>query len=80
MTLTSFVPDQAPRATMLATLRALLRSPPSSSSTAKAGGQSASKCSSAGTGRKVNILAVTSRSDAACVVLHELFDERIGTS
>jgi vesicle-fusing ATPase len=61
---------------MLSTLRALLRSPPSSGTTAKAGGQSTSKV---GSGKTINILAATSRSDAACVVLHELFDETIGT-
>jgi SpoVK/Ycf46/Vps4 family AAA+-type ATPase len=63
---------------LLATLRALLRSPPSSSSMAKAGGQSESKVSSQGTGKTVHIIASTSRSDAACVTLHELFDETIG--
>jgi vesicle-fusing ATPase len=60
---------------MIATLRALLRSPPASSSTAKAGGQSTSKRSG---GKTIHILAATSRSDAACVTLHELFDETIG--
>lgn len=60
---------------MIATLRALLRSPPASSSTAKAGGQSISK---RGGGKTVHILATTSRSDAACSILHELFDETIG--
>jgi len=60
---------------MLSTLRALLRSPPSSGTTAKAGGQSTSKL---GTGKTINIIASTSRSDAACVVLHELFEETIG--
>lgn len=65
---------------MLATLRALLRTPPpsSSSTVAKAGGQSDSKRSPADTGRTLNVLAATSRSDAACVVLHKLFDETIG--
>ena len=60
---------------MIATLRALLRTPPGSSSTAKAGGQSVSK---RGGGKTVHILAATSRSDAACSILHELFDETIG--
>jgi SpoVK/Ycf46/Vps4 family AAA+-type ATPase len=60
---------------MIATLRALLRSPPASTSTAKAGGQSISK---RGGGRTFHILAATSRSDAACTILHELFDETIG--
>lgn len=59
---------------MIATLRALLRSPPASASTAKAGGQSISKSG----GKTVHILAATSRSDAACSILHELFDETIG--
>lgn len=57
---------------MLATLRALLRSPPPSPRTAKAGGQSRSK-----SGKSLHILATSSRSDAACVILHELFDETI---
>jgi vesicle-fusing ATPase len=60
---------------MIATLRALLRSPPASASTAKAGGQSLSK---RGGGKTVHILGATSRSDAACSILHELFDETIG--
>jgi SpoVK/Ycf46/Vps4 family AAA+-type ATPase len=51
---------------MLATLRALLRSPPAGKSSAPRGG-----------GKTVHILATTSRSDAACVTLHELFDETI---
>lgn len=45
---------------MLATLRALLRSPPSGSGP-----------------KSVTIIATTSRSDAACLTLHELFDETI---
>jgi hypothetical protein len=53
----------------------LLRSPPASASTAKAGGQSISKRSG---GKTVHILAATSRSDAACSILYELFDETIG--
>jgi hypothetical protein len=61
---------------MLATLRALLRSPPTSSSTAKAGGHSKSK--RRGGGKSIHILAATSRSDAACNALHEIFDETIG--
>jgi vesicle-fusing ATPase len=64
---------------LLATLRALLRSPPSSSSTAKAGGQTESRMSAQGGGKTIHILASTSRSDAACATLHELFDETIGT-
>jgi hypothetical protein len=62
---------------MIATLRALLRSPPASSSAAKAGGQSTSKRIG---GKTIHILAATSRSDDACVTLHELFDETIGRS
>ena len=60
---------------MLATLRALLRSPPASASTAKAGGQSESKRKG---GRMISVIATTSRSNAACDTLHELFDETIG--
>ena len=60
---------------MIATLRALLRMPPEGSSTAKAGGQSVSKRKG---GRSMHIIATTSRSDAACVTMHELFDETIG--
>jgi len=60
--------------TMISTLRALLRTPPESSSTAKAGGQSISKNAA---GKTIHILATTSRSDAACVILHELFEETI---
>lgn len=60
---------------MLSTLRALLRSPPPSGSAAKAGGQSSSKI---GKGKTINIIATSSRSDAACVVLQEIFDETIG--
>jgi hypothetical protein len=62
---------------MIATLRALLQSPPASSSAAKAGGQSTSKRIG---GKTIHILAATSRSDDACVILHELFDETIGRS
>ena len=60
---------------MIATLRALLRTPPERSTAAKAGGQSVSKLKS---GRSMHIVATTSRSDAACVTLHELFEETIG--
>lgn len=62
---------------VLATLRALLRLPPANASTAKAGGQSTTK---RGGGKTIHILAATSRSDAACLTLHELFDETIGKS
>jgi len=61
---------------MLAALRALLRSPPMNTSAAKVGGQSESELAR-GVGRTLHILAATSRSDAACVTLHELFDETI---
>ena len=60
---------------MISTLRALLRTPPESSATAKAGGQSMSKDKR---GRSMHIIATTSRSDAACVILHDLFEETIG--
>ena len=60
---------------MLSTLRALLRSPPPGGSTAKVGGQPSAKF---GRGRTINIIAATSRSDAACVVLKEIFDETVG--
>jgi vesicle-fusing ATPase len=62
---------------MIATLRALLRSPPPSATTAKAGGQSISK---KGGAKTIHIIGATSRSDAACMTLHELFDETIGKS
>jgi DNA polymerase III delta prime subunit len=64
---------------MLATLRALLRSPPAGSNTAKAGGHSQTKKTKDGRkrGKTLRILAATSRSDAACVTLHELFDETL---
>jgi SpoVK/Ycf46/Vps4 family AAA+-type ATPase len=61
---------------MIATLRALLRLPSTTSSTAKAGGLSESK--QKGRGKTLHIIAATSRSDAACVTLYELFDETIG--
>ena len=59
---------------MISTLRALLRTPPDTSSTAKAGGQSISK---RGTGRSMHIIATTSRSDAACVTFNEIFEETL---
>ena len=59
---------------MISTLRALLRTPPESSAVAKAGGQSMSNRK---TGRSMHIIATTSRSDAACVTLHELFEETL---
>lgn len=64
---------------MLATLRALLRSPPASQSMAKAGGHSESKRSDS-SGRSLQIIATSSRPDAACNALHDLFDETIGQS
>lgn len=60
---------------MLATLRALLRNPPESSSTAKAGGQSESKGKQSG--RMLQVIGATSRSDAACRALNEIFDETL---
>ena len=66
---------------MLATLRALLRSPPPSAGTsvAKAGGRSDEKRNKDGTQRRktFRVVAATSRTDAACVKLHELFDETL---
>ena len=66
---------------MLATLRALLRSPPPSAGTsaAKAGGQSEAKRDKDGKQRRktFRVVAATSRTDAACVKLHELFDETL---
>jgi len=59
---------------MISTLRALLRTPPESSAVAKAGGQSTSNRKA---GRSMHIIATTSRSDAACVTLHELFEETL---
>ena len=61
---------------MLATLRALLRTPPENFASAKAGGESQSKRSQKG-GKTLRIIAATSRSDAACRVLHEVFDETL---
>ena len=58
---------------MLSTLRALLRTPPPSGDTAKAGGSS----KSANGVKSLHIIACTSRSDAACSVLNEIFDETI---
>lgn len=60
---------------MLATLRALLRTPPSRTSSAQAG---SALSSSVGTGTTLRVLATTSRSDAACNTLHEIFDETVG--
>jgi hypothetical protein len=68
MTLTNYV--------MLATLRALLRTPPETFATAKAGGESQSRRTQKG-GKTLQIIAATSRSDAACRVLNEVFDETL---
>lgn len=67
---------------MLATLRALLRTPPSSTTTAKAGGHSMARNNKDGKQRpkSLRVIATTSRSDAACVTLHELFDETLVVS
>ncbi|KAL9184351.1 hypothetical protein ACHAXT_002437 [Thalassiosira profunda] len=59
--------------TMLSTLRALIRTPPPSSTAAKAGGQSKSGTS----GKTLHIIATSSRPDAACKVLNEIFEETI---
>lgn len=57
---------------MISTLRALLRTPPDTSTAAKAGGQSTGTRKG---GKTLHIIAATSRTDAACSVLHELFEE-----
>jgi SpoVK/Ycf46/Vps4 family AAA+-type ATPase len=59
---------------MLSTLRALLRTPPPSTNVAKAGGQS--KLTN-GRGKTLQIIATTSRTDAACTTLHEIFEETL---
>lgn len=59
---------------MLSTLRALIRTPPPSADVAKAGGQSKSADAS---GKTLHIIATTSRSDAACNILNEIFEETI---
>jgi vesicle-fusing ATPase len=59
---------------MLSTLRALLRTPPPSSNTAKAGGQSKLV---EGRGKTLHIIATSSRTDAACSILHEIFEETL---
>ena len=60
---------------MLSTLRALIRTPPPSAAVAKAGGQSKGSSS-----KTLHIIATTSRSDAACSILNEIFEETIGKS
>jgi len=73
---------------MVATLRALLRSPPITShpndSKSKKSNDEFSNVPNAQSssnankyGKSLSILASTSRSDAACIILHELFDETI---
>ena len=57
---------------MISTLRALLRTPPDHASTAKAGGQSSKTRSG---GKTLHVIAATSRTDAACSILYELFEE-----
>jgi len=59
---------------MLSTLRALIRTPPPSANVAKAGGQSKSESTR---GKTLHIIATTSRSDAACTILNEIFEETI---
>lgn len=58
---------------MLSTLRALIRTPPPSAAIAKAGGQSKSSNS-----KTLHIIATTSRSNAACSIINEIFEETIG--
>lgn len=58
---------------MMSTLRALLRSPPPSADSAKAGGQS----KFGGRGKTLQIIATTSRTDAACSTLHQIFEETL---
>jgi len=62
---------------MLATLRALLRTPPGSFSTARAGGESQTTKRKSKSGKTLQIIAASSRSDSACRVLHEIFDETL---
>lgn len=54
---------------MLSTLRALIRTPPP-----RAGGQSKSLLD----GKTLHIIGTTSRSDAACTILNDIFEETIG--
>jgi len=56
---------------MISTLRALLRIPPESSAVAKIGGQLTSNRKSV---CYMYFIATTSRSDAACDILHEPFE------
>ena len=59
---------------MLSTLRALLRTPPPSTNAAKAGGQSKLV---EGRGKTLHIIATSSRTDAACSILHEIFEDTL---
>ncbi len=59
---------------MLSTLRALIRTPPPSGDVARVGGQTISSLG----GKTLHILGTTSRSDAACTILNEIFEETIG--
>mmetsp|Transcript_29296 Transcript_29296/g.69742 ORF Transcript_29296/g.69742 Transcript_29296/m.69742 type:complete len:905 (+) Transcript_29296:90-2804(+) len=61
--------------TMISTVRALLRTPPPSSNVAKAGGHSSG--ANKDFGKTFHIIATTSRSDAACSVLRDVFEETI---
>lgn len=67
---------------MIATLRALLRSPPASTAfaatKADAGDNGFRSESSSSSNRVMHVIAATSRTDAACNTLHEVFDETIG--
>ena len=60
---------------MLATLRALLRQPPPNRSISKAGGHSEIDPSR---GRSLHIIGTSSRTNAACDSLQEIFEETIG--
>lgn len=67
---------------MLATLRALLRSPPPPPTAAAAAAAASENTQTLGDiskskGKSLLILGTTSRSDAACMTLHQLFDETI---
>jgi vesicle-fusing ATPase len=58
---------------MIATLRALLRSPPPSNPASKAVDADKPKL-----GKSIHVIATSSRADAACSILYELFDDTIG--
>jgi len=57
---------------MLSTLRALLRSPPQNQSNTRSGGRKEDA-----TGKSMQVIAATSRSDAACRTLHDMFGETL---